>query len=231
LAKKSLTGLEQIEESYNGYMPAKAFKTWVSAYFRPAEVFNAEKKNAGGTEIAKILAFIGLVSAVVMGITAIIVGVFGLGAIAGPGGAALGLAGAVVAAVVGLILYPILMVIGGFIGSGIYYIIAKVFGGKGDYMEQTLGLALITGGYVLITAPFQILTLIPVIGVLFSLAIMLVGIYSLYSQYRLIKEVHKLSSMRAAAVVIIPIIVIVALIMLMIGFLTVAGVASGMKGY
>lgn len=213
------TGMEAIEKSINGIMPVDIFKTWVSALFRPAEIFKAEKKGAEFGNIVKTFGFVGLASAVVVGITLVISATFKLGiagAAAGPGGAAvgasLGLMGALVASVIGLILYPIIINVYGFILSAIYFIIAKVLGGKGAFMEQTLGLALIMGGVILVSAPFQILGIIPVIGVLFTIVTVVIGLYALYSQYRLMKEVHKLSSMRAAAVVVLPLVLIFLLI-------------------
>ena len=77
--------------------------------------------------------------------------------------------------------------------------------------------------------PFQVLGLIPLIGRIFSVGTMLVGIYCAYSQYRLIKEVHGLSTARAAAVVLIPIAVMLALIaMVIVGMLAVAGISANM---
>lgn len=213
------TGTEAIEKSITGMMPAEMLKTWVSALFRPAEIFKAEKKNADFGNVVKTLGFVGLVAAAIVGIALIIAAAFQLGVVgaaAGPGGAAvgasIGIMGALVAAIIGLILYPIIMNVYGFILSAIYFIIAKVLGGKGAYMEQTLGLALIMGGVVVLNAPFQILGIIPVVGTLFSLVTVVIVLYALYSQYRLMKEVHKLSSMRAAAVVILPMVLIFLLI-------------------
>lgn len=233
MAKKSSSvaaqkgGMQQIEDSYNACMPFETFKTWVSAYFRPVDVFNAEKKKAEGMEIAKTFASIGLISAIVVAIVTILSVAFNLGSMAG---LAFGLGELAVAIIAALILYPIIMTIIGFILSGIYFVIAKLLGGKGEYMEQTLGIALITGGYILLMAPLQILSLIPIIGVVFSVVILIIGLYSLYSQYRLVKEVHGLSSFRAALVIIIPVAVLFLLALVVIGSLAMAGAGSAMAG-
>ena len=221
MAKKS--GIGAIENFYADLMPCKALKTWVSALFRPAGIFDSEKKNAKGKEIATTLASIGLVSGVVWGIVAIIKAAFGLGA-------ATGLASALIVFAVALVIYPIAYIIGGFIDSGVFFILAKILGGKGNYMEQTLGIALICGGMMIVSAPFLVLAAIPVIGMLFSLASFAVMAYGLYSQYLLIKKVHQLSSMRAAAVIIIPVLAFLALMVLALFFLAIAaGMAQGLS--
>ena len=63
-------------------------------------------------------------------------------------------------------------------------------------MTHTFGLSLIFGGMMVIGAPFVVLTVVPVLGTLFSLALAIVMIWGFYSQYRLIKEVHGLSTAR-----------------------------------
>lgn len=206
----SKTGSGEVESFYSNVVPYERPKTWISAYFRPVGVFKAEKKKAEGKEIAKILLLAGLVSGLAWGIVSLIKAIFDLHAGAGAMGS--GIESGILAFIASLIIYPLAYLFSGFVDSAIFYIFAKIFGGKGGYMDQTFGLSLIFGGMMVIGAPFVVLTVVPVLGTLFSLALAIVMIWGFYSQYRLIKEVHGLSTARAAATIIIPILILLALI-------------------
>jgi len=91
-----------------------------------------------------------------------------------------------------------LAIIGFFIGTGIYYLIAKAFGGRGTFLAQ---------GYtnLLFNVPLGIVTslvsLVPILGgsVAFGL-----NIYSIVLNIFSIMAVHRLSGGKATAVVLIP---------------------------
>ena len=86
-----------------------------------------------------------------------------------------------------------------FIGQGIYYLLAKAFGGQGRFVAQSYTSLLFSVPIGIITG---ILALIPIAGGLLGLA---VGIYSIVLNIFAIMAVHRLSGGRASAVVLIPI--------------------------
>jgi hypothetical protein len=93
-----------------------------------------------------------------------------------------------------------------FIGVGIYYLLAKAFGGDGTFLRQ--GYA-----YLLFQVPLGIITsvlgLIPILGGLAALAL---GIYGVVLNIFSIMAVHRLSGGKATAVVLIPIAVVFVLV-------------------
>jgi len=99
----------------------------------------------------------------------------------------------------------VLLPIGFFIGVGIYYLIARAFGGQGTFLAQ---------GYtsLLFNVPIGIisslLSLIPILG---GLAASALGIYAIVLNVLSIMAVHRLSGGKATAVVLIPVAVVLVL--------------------
>jgi hypothetical protein len=139
-----------------------------------------------------------------------------------------------------IVAYPIIFVIGGFIGSAILFVLAKILGGKGSFMEHTLGLTLIAGANYATGFPFMVLSGIPLVGGLFYLVLLPLGLYVLYDQYLMVKRIHQFSSMRAALFIILPIIIAIILVVVLLGALiamfagaglSVAALGAGAGGY
>ena len=86
-----------------------------------------------------------------------------------------------------------------FIGQGIYYGLAKAFGGQGKFLPQSYTTLLFS---VPIGIATGIVNLIPIVGSFIALAI---SIYSIVLNILALMAVHRLSGSRASAVVIIPI--------------------------
>ena len=185
--------------------PGKKFLPWMAAYFHPAETFAAQKKNASFVNVLTIIAI-----ALLMECVAAIIINFALFDMASHNLASI-LIGLIVTMAAQLIFFFVLM--------AFYFILARLMGGKGSYMKQSLGLALITGGITLIIVPLQILTVVPCIGFV-SLIGVPFGIYGVYSQYRMIRAVHKLSRNRAIAVTLLPVLVLFAMALVLV-YLTV----------
>ncbi len=98
-----------------------------------------------------------------------------------------------------------------FIGTGIYHLLAKAFGGDGTYLEYVYSYLLY---YIPITIVSLVLALIPYIG---GLAAGALGIYGIVLQIFMTMGVHRLSGGRATlAVLILPIIAFVLGIILVI---------------
>jgi hypothetical protein len=81
--------------------------------------------------------------------------------------------------------------VGFLVGQGIIYLIAKMVGGNGSYMEQA---------WVMSTfwAPILVLTNIPIIGGIIGL---IAWIYSLYLTYLALQPTHRMDSTKALTVV------------------------------
>lgn len=116
------------------------------------------------------------------------------------------------------ILFLIFTPIGFFIGTGIYHLIAKAFGGRGTFLAYCYS-------YLLFGVPLGIIGgvigLIPFIGSLLALAI---GVYQIVLQVYMTMAVHRLTGGRATlAVLILPIVAfIVAILVTIIAVATVA---------
>jgi hypothetical protein len=99
----------------------------------------------------------------------------------------------------------ILVPLGFFIVVGVYYLVAKAFGGQGTFLAQGYN-------YLLYQVPIGILggviALIPILGGIVAFALY---IYGIVLNVFLIMATHRLSGGKATAVVLIPIAVIVVL--------------------
>ncbi len=100
---------------------------------------------------------------------------------------------------------PIANSIGMFIWAGILFVIAKIFGGKGSYMEYFQPLS-----YLAILSWLGILNVVPGIGSLISFA---AGIWSIVATIIITKAVHSLPTGKAVIVVLIPIIIVAGIAM------------------
>jgi len=110
--------------------------------------------------------------------------------------------GAAVAFAIGEI---ILVPLGFFITVGIYYLIAKAFGGQGTFLAQSYSSTLF---YVPLTIISSVIGLIPILG---SLAGIAVFIYEIVLGIYMMMAVHRLTGGKATLVVLFPIIVLFAL--------------------
>ena len=193
-----LQPVEAFAQGIVSAVPIRQFKDWISAYFHPAEALSAQA-DKGVAAIAIHLALIGLIGAL-MGLISLAVLM-----LYAPSLLSTSLLIAIPIMVIG---YPIAAVILGFVASAVYLVFAKILGGKGGFLEQAYGMALVSGGTLLLALPFQLLGMIPLIGALFSLVVLAIELYGLYSQYRVIKTVHSLSSLRAVAVLVLPLLIL-----------------------
>ncbi len=153
----------------------------ISVISRPAAAsFDAVQ---GAAEWQTLLLAVGAV-AVIEGIVSMIVGFIG---------------GHPATAIFGLIFGIIFALAGFFIGAGILYLLAKIFGGTGDFLHHSYVLALVSVPLGVVDA---ILGVIPILGLLVSLA---VGVYAIYLAILAMSSVHRLTTGKAAAVVLIPV--------------------------
>ena len=183
-----LSPVENVYMAVVSAIPLPQLKIWANAYFHPVVAYNQNKKDANFGAIAVHLILIALLAWVASELQAAVEPNFL----------------AFNARLLGIISNPIMVLIVGFISSAICWIIAKIFGGRGGYMEQTLALALIYGGYTVVAFPFAVLGG----GIGFALGA-IAALIALYNLYLMTKAVHSLSSGRAAIVALMSIVVFV----------------------
>ncbi|MFA6327929.1 MAG: Yip1 family protein [Candidatus Micrarchaeia archaeon] len=213
----SLAQVEGAAMGAAGSLGIGRFKTWLYAYFHPYQACGKEKKNAKLGSTAATFALAGLVQAAVLVIVIALMLAFSLRT---------GISFTVTVAIVMLIAYPIACVIGGFAMSALYFIVAKLLGGKGSFTEQAYCMALVSGGVILMMAPFNVLQIIPMIGWIFSLLGLAVTLYGIVSQYRMISAVHSLSQLRAIVVLVVPLFIIMALLLVFVGVAAIAALGA-----
>jgi len=105
-------------------------------------------------------------------------------------------------AVIMAIMYVIVLVI----STGVVHVVAKVLGGKGEYMQllRTLGFVYIVHWPAII----------PVIG---GLLVLVLGLWSIIAEIIIVRTVHQLSTVKAVLVILIPLIVVAAIGFLVMG--------------
>ncbi len=130
---------------------------------------------------------------------------------------------AVLSAIITFILTLIVLPMGLFISSGIYFVLSKILGGKGDFEVQTHLMSLI----YLVSAVGGVIGIIPCLGAVIGF---LLALYAIYLNALVLKVTHGFSLMRAIAVILIPIVIVVVIIGLLIflGALAFAGLLAGM---
>jgi hypothetical protein len=173
------------------------FRLWVEAYFHPVETIEREKRNATFFEMEANVFFSSLVYAIAYALYAIAI-LQTLGFMM-PSANRPGLLDVLGAAVEG----PVIALFTVPIAMGLLYLTARLLGGRGKYLEQSYGYVLVEGGIHLICAPLTVLSAMPCLGFVFSLAFLAVFAYGIYSQYRVVRHVHALSRNRAIATMVI----------------------------
>ncbi len=111
------------------------------------------------------------------------------------------------------------------LGSGIYFVIAKIFGGTGDFSEQTYLLATFSAPIIMVNA---VIGVVPYLG---GCITFFISIYQLVLTYFAIKVSHNLSSGKAIMTILIPILVVFACVIcgFAVMFATILG-AAGLGG-
>lgn len=180
-------------------LPVPAFRMWTLAFFHPVEAYEAEKKNATFGNVSKWLIYMGLFQAIISifrGLPDIRIG--------------------------SLIADPIALWVVVLAGSGVFFVLANIMKGKGNFMDQTAGLTLVNGGMIVVATPLVFLNALPTIGVVFLAFQWLLYLYFFYDAYLVIRHVHSISSKRTAVVVLLP------LLLMIIGFVFALYLAASM---
>lgn len=199
------------------------FQTWLNVLTKPGEaVFEEERQSENATYATTFIwiAIAAVIAAVFSVLASLVGGLVGGGASvlgplmdqlppevgeqyaqffalsAGTGAAALGTAFCLT-----FILTPIFF----FVGSLIYFVIAKLLGGTGEFEEQSYLLATFYAPLLVVNS---VIGIVPILGGCVSFFI---WIYQLVLSYFALKVSHNLSSGRALAAVLIPLFVVILL--------------------
>ena len=192
--------------------------TWVNTITKPKETFAAEKGNASMGKAAVNYIIAGVIS----GVIAFLATLIGLSQ---TGSATTTAIGAGLGAL-GIIVSPIVTLIGAFIGVGIIWIFAKILGGKGTYTQLFFLVSLFA-------IPMAVIGLVIVIPAVGSILGLLVGLYTLYLWVIAVQSSQELSTGRAVAAVLIPVILIAIIIAILavIGLMALGTAMGGLPGY
>ena len=117
-----------------------------------------------------------------------------------------------------------------FVGAGVQFLGARLFGGTGDFKSHLYLLALIQVPVTLLGGVTSLLAFVPIIGLIAGLAGFGLSIFALIITVRAIKAVHNLPTGRAVAGLILPPIILIFIIgcLLTIFGSALAGLVSGM---
>lgn len=193
-------------------MCLKMIKLWKEALLNPKQTFKKEKKKADLGSAVKQVFIAGLIAGI---ITALVE--FSSESL------------------ITLVSSPIAAILGLLLGSGFYYLFARLFGGKGSYREQTYLIAIYSAPLSIISSVVSsILILSAVADSLFLLApFLLVSlglfVYSLYLLTLAFKEAHGLSTGKAILTWLIPLIIVFVIIVLaLLAYVFIVGIYSAL---
>ena len=115
--------------------------------------------------------------------------------------------------------------LGFFIGAGILFLVAKIFGGTGTFLEQSYAMMLY---YVPIQAVTAVLGLLPILG---GLASFVLAIYEIVLAVFAISASQRLSTGKSVAVVLLPaaIVLLLACVLLVVFIAAIAAIINGTR--
>jgi hypothetical protein len=210
----ALAPLETLVFAAEKVLPGRRMGLWLEAFLHPEKTIDSEhgKATFGNTLVHLVL--IGLMAGLVMGVSLVISSFFD------PQMALLSLQKGLVR----IFIADLLIALGiGFVFSAVLCLLARLFEGKGKYMEQAHGIALVYGGQILVSALFNLLAGIPILGAIMFPILLAIGVYALYNYYLVVKHVQRISGFRTA------IIMAVSLLLLMAaGILLASAIAASM---
>ena len=163
------------------------YQLWIDSLTKPKETFAAQKGKGTWTNAVINYVIAGLLAGIISAVLTL-----GIGFLA-------------------IVTTPIAYVVGSLIGVGILFVLAKLLGAKGDYLNLFYLLSLYA-------VPMAVLMMIPIVGIL-------AGLYSLYLLYWVLTQGMEMTSGRAIALIVI--LIIVALVL---AFIIAAAVIAALLG-
>ncbi len=202
------------------------WQTWVKVLTKPSlALFAEEKVRADMGKAVVAMAIAGLIAGIATAIQSLVfMSLFRSLYTDNPLGAMVGLSGGVAS----IVTQPIGAIVGLFIASGIFYLVAMVLSLRGDFTIQTYLISLV---YAPITAIAGIANIVPCLGALVAFA---AWIYGLYLLTMALRAVYDTTTGKAIAVWAIPLAVFILLglcLVVIIGgaILALIGAAGGMR--
>jgi len=129
-------------------------------------------------------------------------------------------------ALVALIALPFTVIIGMAFTAGVYAVVAKLLGGKGEFGKTMGTLGTISGPIALLGIVPRIVEAIPICGVVGSLAAAVLGIYQLYLNFRLVQSSYNLGGWKRPLVVVLSPIVLLAVLLAVVAAVLIMTVGS-----
>lgn len=184
-------------------------ETWQLVLTSPSEETFEEILGdpAGGMNRAVTWVFVvGLIGGIASLIGQIVFGAASFAAFGGGNDAAASTGFTVICGAIMIPIGAVLAVIGFIIGTGIIHLIAKVFGGQGDFDDMAYATASYSAPLGIITS---LLSIIPLLG---SCLAALLGLYQLVLQVMAVKVVHRFGWFQAIVTVFAPVIFVFMLV-------------------
>ena len=178
-------------------------KKYSNPLIHPVEVFKLEKKNANLGDAIKNILIAGLFSGVFMGLLSTVNMLIGNTLSIGSQFAVIG---TVLLAITSIFIFPILAVGTLLMNSAIYYVFAKIFGGKGDFTTQTYLISLYLAPLLII---MSMLNAVPFIA---SVLFMLIVAYSFWPLTVVLRETHGYTTKRAILTWLLPLAILILII-------------------
>lgn len=178
----------------------------------PQETMTADVKDAELKKAMKPFAIFGALAGLVIGL-----GIAAGGMIGGLG--ALSIAAVIIVPIV----LAILMVLGTGFSSGLYFLVAKLVGGKGTFVQNYYLNARLFWPVLFASIIAVALTLIPFVGWLFQIIWVL---YSIYLSIMVISVANNISKLRALIVYVLPTIIAMIILFIVLGSI-IMGILAG----
>lgn len=190
--------IEKFEAGAEKALPGRRLGLWLEAFLHPEKTIDAERKNATSWNILVHLVLIGLTAAIIMWVSLLISSLFVPATPMLLGIVRIFIADILIALVIGFVL------------SALLFLLARLCGGKGAYLEQAQGITLVYGGQILVSAVFSLLSGIPALGAIIFPILVAIGIYALYNYYLVVRHVQRISGFKTVAIIAISLLLLVA---------------------
>lgn len=181
--------------------PEPFYKVWLKAVTKPNEQTYAEIANSSGASPTKAYLWLAI-SYIFTFFVSMLVFSFSSSSQYGDFGEALGgsaialICGAPIGAVIGLLIYALEV--------AIVQWVAKLFKGTGSYNQLIYAFAAFTAPLTLVSGVLSAFSLIPFIGLCFSIISIGIGLYSIFLMITAVKGVNKFGWGEAAGSVLLP---------------------------
>ena len=178
----------------------------------PEETMKADVKNADMKTAMKSFGIAGAIAGFFVGLAVAF------------GGAAFGLGALSYAAIIVVpIVFAILMAVGSGFGYGLYYLVAKLLGGKGTFVQNYFFGSRLFWPMIFASIIVGIITMIPFVGWLVQIIWFL---YTIYLSVVLISVANNITKLRAVVVYVLPGIIILAILFMVIGSVLIGALES-----